>query len=133
MPQSRALPGRSVSETRFPTGRTILRRDVALPTRSNYTFGQAAGIIRPRSSPLHTVGVVLLWLLVVVALLFIVITTVFGSKSDAMSGGSSQIRTTYRGKPGFDDFMSRITLYLGIGFMVLCLIVNVIFSRWPRP
>jgi protein translocase SecG subunit len=83
---------------------------------------------RPRFNGL-IVAKILFAFLIVVCVIFIVITTVFGSKSDAMSGGSSQIRTTYRGKPGFDDFMSRATLYLGIVFMALCLIINVIQQR----
>ncbi|MGI8923634.1 MAG: preprotein translocase subunit SecG [Fimbriimonadales bacterium] len=72
---------------------------------------------------------ILFVLLIIMCVVFIFITTVFGSKSDAMSGGSSQIRTTYRGKPGFDDLMSKITLILGIVFMGLCLIIDIIQQR----
>ena len=72
---------------------------------------------------------ILFGILLLVCVVFIFITTVFGSKSDAMSGGSGQIRTTYRGKPGFDDFMSRATLYLGCFFMGLCLIIDIIQQR----
>ena len=68
-------------------------------------------------------------LLIIICVVFIFITTVFGSKSDAMSGGSSQIRTTYRGKPGFDDLMSKVTLVLGIIFMGLCLVIDIIQQR----
>lgn len=63
--------------------------------------------------------------------LYVLLTVFFGSKSDAMSGGSSQIRTTFRGKPGFDDFMSRLTLILGAIFLGLCLIINIVQQRWP--
>jgi protein translocase SecG subunit len=68
-------------------------------------------------------------ILLIISVVFIIITTAFGSKSDAMSGGSSQIRTTYRGKPGFDDFMSRTTLILSAVFMALCLVIDVIQQR----
>ncbi|MEO7453640.1 MAG: preprotein translocase subunit SecG [Fimbriimonadales bacterium] len=73
---------------------------------------------------------ILFVILLLVAVVFVFVTTVFGSKSDAMSGGSSQIRTTYRGKPGFDDFMSRFTLILGCVFMGLCLIIDVLQQRF---
>lgn len=73
---------------------------------------------------------VLLVILFIVAILFVIVTTLFGSKSDAMSGGSSQIRTTYKGKPGFDDFMSRLTLILGATFMGLCLLIDIINNRF---
>ena len=73
---------------------------------------------------------ILFFILLLVAVVFILITTVFGSKSDAMSGGSSQIRTTYRGKPGFDDFMSRTTLILGMVFMGLCLVIDILQQRF---
>lgn len=75
---------------------------------------------------------ILFGLLIVVSILFVFITTVFGSKSDAMSGGSSQIRTTYRGKAGFDETMARVTLYIGVVFMALCLIIDVIQARGPK-
>lgn len=72
-------------------------------------------------------------LLVIVSVLFILVTVLLGSKSDVMSGGSAQIRTTFKGKAGFDDFVSRLTLYLGIAFMALCVIINVIQTRgWDR-
>ena len=73
---------------------------------------------------------ILFVILLVIAVIFVFVTTVFGSKSDAMSGGSSQIRTTYRGKPGFDDFMSRFTLILGCVFMGLCLLIDILQQRF---
>lgn len=76
---------------------------------------------------------VLFIILLIIAVVFTFVTTVFGSKSDAMSGGSSQIRTTYRGKPGFDDFMSKMTLGLGIVFMGLCLLVDILQQRFLEP
>lgn len=61
---------------------------------------------------------------VVVALVFSALVFLTG-KGDAMGGGSS-VRTTFKGKAGFDDFMSRLTLYMGISFMALMLIIDVI-------
>lgn len=78
---------------------------------------------------MHGFVSVLLIVLAIVAVIFVFICTVFGAKSDAMSGGSSSIRTTYKGKPGFDDFISRITLILGSVFMGLCLLINFLQSR----
>lgn len=76
---------------------------------------------------------ILFVLLVIVSALFILVTVLFGSKSDVMSGGSSQIRTTFKGKAGFDDFISRLTLYLGIIFMALCVAINIIQTRgWDQ-
>lgn len=44
-------------------------------------------------------------------------------------GGSSGIRTTFKGKAGFDDFVSKTTLILGISFMALTLLLDVISSH----
>ncbi len=77
-----------------------------------------------------TVDSILIGVLLVVSVIYVIITCVFGSKSDAMSGGASQIRTTYRGKPGFDDFMSRFTMILGAVFMALCLLINIVQTRF---
>lgn len=79
---------------------------------------------------MNVVTKILFVILLLVALIFIFVTTVFGSKSDAMGGGSSQIRTTYRGKPGFDDFMSKFTLILGCVFMGLCLLIDILQQRF---
>ncbi len=70
---------------------------------------------------LYTVSMVLG---VIVALVFSALVFLTG-KGDAMSGGGS-VRTTFKGKASFDDFMSKLTLYLGIGFMALMLIIDVI-------
>lgn len=64
---------------------------------------------------------------VLVALVFSALVFLTG-KGDAMGGGSS-VRTTFKGKAGFDDFMSRLTLYMGISFMALMLIIDVIGHR----
>ena len=59
-----------------------------------------------------------------VAVLFAILVYVY-SKGDAMGGGGG-IRTTFKGKAGFDDIISKVTLYLGIAFMALMVLVNVI-------
>jgi len=61
---------------------------------------------------------------ILVAFLFSALVLITG-KGDAMSGGSG-VRTTFKGKAGFDDFMSKLTLGLGIGFMALMLIIDVL-------
>jgi protein translocase SecG subunit len=61
---------------------------------------------------------------IVVAVLFSVLVLITG-KGDAMSGGGS-VRTTFKGKASFDDFMSKWTLILGISFMALMLIIDVL-------
>ncbi len=68
-------------------------------------------------------------LLLILCVVFVAITVVFGSKSDAMSGGSSTIRTTFKGKAGFDDHMSRLTLILGVSFMALALLIDILHAR----
>lgn len=55
----------------------------------------------------------------------------FTGKGDAMSGGGA-VRTTFKGKASFDDIMSKWTLYLGIGFMVLMLIIDVMGNQIAR-
>jgi preprotein translocase subunit SecG len=61
---------------------------------------------------------------IMVAVVFSALVLITG-KGDAMSGGGS-VRTTFKGKASFDDFMSRWTLILGITFMALMLIIDVI-------
>jgi len=72
----------------------------------------------------HTLYTIFIGLGMFVAVVFSALVFLTG-KGDAMSGGGS-VRTTFKGKAGFDDFMSRLTLYLGIGFMALMLIIDVI-------
>lgn len=59
---------------------------------------------------------------VIVAVLFSLIVFATG-KGDAMSGGGS-VRTTFKGKASFEDQMSRMTLYFGIAFMALMLVLD---------
>ncbi|MBL8087372.1 MAG: preprotein translocase subunit SecG [Chthonomonas sp.] len=70
---------------------------------------------------------VLLSVAVLVAVLFIILVIITG-KGDAMSGGGS-IRTTYKGKQSIEDQIGRMTMMLGIGFMGLMLILDVVNSR----
>ena len=65
-----------------------------------------------------------------VAVAFALLIFVTG-KGDAM-GGSSAVRTTFKGKAGFDDFVSRLTLIMGISFMALMLILDIISTRIPK-
>ncbi len=66
----------------------------------------------------------------VVAIAFALLILLTG-KGDAM-GGSTGIRTTFKGKAGFDDFISKTTLYLGISFMALALILDILNTKF-RP
>jgi preprotein translocase subunit SecG len=67
---------------------------------------------------------ILLGIGVLVAVVFALLVFVTG-KGDAMGGGSG-VRTTFKGKANFDDFVSRLTLYLGVGFMAIMLAVDVL-------
>jgi len=60
---------------------------------------------------------VLLAIGLLVAVVFSVLIYLTG-KGDAMSGGTS-VRTTFNGKASFDDFVSTLTMNLGIHFKVL--------------
>ncbi|MCL6624673.1 MAG: preprotein translocase subunit SecG [Fimbriimonadales bacterium] len=71
--------------------------------------------------------------LVAISVIYILLTVIFGSKSDAFSGASSQVRTTFRGKPGFDDMISKVTLYLGAAFLLICIVIQVLASRTGAP
>jgi protein translocase SecG subunit len=73
---------------------------------------------------------VLLVLGVLTAITFATLVFLTG-KGDAM-GGSSGVRTTFKGKAGFDDFVSRATLILGISFMALMLILDIINAQITR-
>ncbi|HWD40134.1 MAG TPA: preprotein translocase subunit SecG [Fimbriimonas sp.] len=64
---------------------------------------------------------------VLVAILFSALVMITG-KGDAMSGGGG-VRTTFKGKANFDDIMSKWTLYLGISFMAIALVVDVLGQR----
>jgi protein translocase SecG subunit len=73
---------------------------------------------------------ILLGLAILVAFLFALLVFATG-KGDAMSGGGS-VRTSFKGKAGFEDFMSRIILILGGLFMGLTLLLDVLSNRLPE-
>lgn len=60
--------------------------------------------------------------------LFVLVVLVTG-KGDAMSGGASGVRTTFKGKASFEDKMSDMTLWLGIGFMALMILLDFLAER----
>lgn len=64
----------------------------------------------------------------VVAALFIAL-VYFTGKGDAMSGGTGSVRTTFKGKASIEDQISKLTLYMGIGFMALMLFLDIFASR----
>lgn len=66
---------------------------------------------------------ILLGLAILVAIVFIGIVFVTG-KGDAMSSGGGGIRTTFKGKASIEDQISRMTLYLGGGFMFIMLVLD---------
>lgn len=73
---------------------------------------------------------IILGLAIFSAFLFAMLVFVTG-KGDAMSGGGS-IRTTFKGKAGFEDFMSRIILVLGGLFMGLTLLLDILGNHLPK-
>lgn len=76
---------------------------------------------------MKTLFFVLLGLAVLIALIFVGLVIVTG-KGDAMSGGGG-VRTTYKGRATIEDMISRMTLGLGIGFMAIMFILDVISHR----
>ena len=46
------------------------------------------------------------------------------SKGDAMSGGGSSVRTSFKGKASIDDQMSRVLLILGVAFLAIMLLLD---------
>lgn len=73
---------------------------------------------------------VLLVISLIVAVAFALLIFVTG-KGDAMSG-STAIRTTFKGKASIEDQISRLTLYLGISFMALMLILDILSNQIAR-
>lgn len=78
---------------------------------------------------MQTLYNILLGVGILVAFVFSVL-VFFTGKGDAMSGGSG-VRTTFRGKANFDDFISRLSFILGMSFMALMLLLDVIANRIP--
>jgi preprotein translocase subunit SecG len=69
-----------------------------------------------------------LGLITAVGFSFLVFAT---GKGDAMAGGSN-VRTTFKGKASFDDLISRMTLILGISFMILMLVLDAVANAAAR-
>jgi len=67
---------------------------------------------------------VVMGIAIVIAVLFSLVVFITG-KGDAMSGGGG-VRTSFKGKASFEDTMAKITLYMGIGFMALMLVLDVL-------
>ena len=76
---------------------------------------------------MQTLYNVLLVIAVIVAFLFSLLIFVTG-KGDAMGGGSG-VRTTFKGKAGFEDYMSKLTLILGVSFMAFMLILDTMSTQ----
>lgn len=79
---------------------------------------------------MQTLYNVMLILGVIVAIAFSVM-VFFTGKGDAMSGGSG-VRTTFRGKANFDDFVSKLSLILGMSFMAIMLVLDVIANKMTK-
>ncbi len=78
---------------------------------------------------MNTLYQILMVLGVIIAVLFSGLVFLTG-KGDAMSGGSG-VRTTFKGKASFDDYMSRLVLILGSAFLLVMLAMDVIAQRAP--
>jgi preprotein translocase subunit SecG len=70
---------------------------------------------------------VLVALAILVAVLFSLLVLITG-KGDAMSGGGN-VRTSFKGKASFDDYMSRATLIMGVSFLALMVLIDAISNR----
>ena len=79
---------------------------------------------------MQTVYNVLLVIAVIVAFFFSLL-IFFTGKGDAMSGGGG-VRTTFKGKAGFEDYMSRLTLWLGVSFMAFTLILDTMSAQLSK-
>ena len=71
-----------------------------------------------------------LWLGIFSAILFSLLVFFYG-KGDAMGGGGN-VRTTFKGKAGFDDIVSKMTLVLGVSFMALMVLINIFGTAAAR-
>ncbi len=78
---------------------------------------------------MHIAYNILLVVAVIIAVLFTAM-VFFTGKGDAMSG-SGGIRTTFKGKASFDDIAAKLTFYLGITFMGLMVVLDIIANRMP--
>jgi protein translocase SecG subunit len=76
---------------------------------------------------MKTVYYIAIGLALAISVVFAVLVLITG-KGDAMSGGGG-VRTTFKGRATFDDIMSKITLYLGVSWMALMLLIDMISTR----
>ncbi|MER3496822.1 MAG: hypothetical protein C4320_08715 [Armatimonadota bacterium] len=74
---------------------------------------------------------ILIGLSVIIAIVFTLLVLLTG-KGDAMSGGGG-VRTSFKGKASFDDIMSKWTLYIGVSFMALVLVVDFVSRKLDQP
>ena len=65
-------------------------------------------------------------ILAVIVSILLVLMISFTGKADAMSGGGGFIRTNFKGKAGFDDYISRATFILGGLFISLMILLNLL-------
>lgn len=72
---------------------------------------------------MNAVYAILLVIAILLAIVFTVLVLIT-SKGDAMSGQSSGVRTSFKGKDSFDDRMSRIVFYMGGVLLALVLILD---------
>lgn len=73
---------------------------------------------------------VLLIVSVLVAVLFALLIFWTG-KGDAMSGGTG-VRTTFKGRATFEDQIAKVTLIMGISFMALMLVLDILGNQISR-
>ena len=67
---------------------------------------------------------------VIIAIVFSALVFLTG-KGDAMSGGGS-VRTSFKGKASFDDIISKVTLYTGVSFMILMVIIDALSNHLKK-
>ena len=79
---------------------------------------------------MHTAYNILMFLAIIVAIVFAVLVLITG-KGDAMSGGGS-VRTSFKGKASFDDYMSKLTLILGASFFFLMHLIDGVSTRMTK-
>ena len=79
---------------------------------------------------MHTAYNILMFIAIIVAIVFAVLVLITG-KGDAMSGGGS-VRTSFKGKASFDDYMSKLTLILGASFFVLMLLIDGVSTQMTK-
>lgn len=72
---------------------------------------------------MHAVYMILLAIAIILAIVYTVLVLIT-SKGDAMSGTTSSVRTSFKGKASFDDQMSKLVFYLGGAMLLIILILD---------